>query len=520
MHQSLRKRSRLTALALSLSAAVAVLAGCGGSKPAQPQPGAQQPAAHPEAPKEKVLTLSFDVKAVSLDPATSAERTTGVMAEQFYDQLVTRNEKGEFVGKLAESWSTPSATEWVFKLRQGVKFHDGKAFTANDVKFTMDRYMDPNNKSPMAALYSFLAGVEARDDQTVVFKTKEENGTLLSSLAVTPILGDKPGVDWANQAYGTGPYKLAEFKRGEQVVMAKNADYWGAKKPAIDKVLWKEIPEQATRLAALERGDVDFVVGLNAEDLPRLKANKNIQVVQAPTYRIRFLWLHSGKKPFGDPKVREAMRHAIDFDSLMKDIMGGMAEPATGPVAPGVFGHTPQKPYVYDQARAKALLAEAGYPNGFETSLDFPLSDTKQKELAETIAAQLSEVGIKVKLQQKDRAVWLKDLTDLKWDMNLFAHSTTGGDADYTMRRVFVSSANRTGHKNAEMDKWLLEAAKHRDPAKRLEAYAKANEIFWNDGPSLTLFVHTQGYAYGQRVTKFAPPKDDVLKLVDLDVKP
>ncbi len=469
--------------------------------------------------KEKVLTISFDVKAVSLDPATSAERTTTVLSAQFYDTLVARDGKGGYAPRLATAWTTPSPTEWVFTLRKDVRLHDGKPFTARDVKFTLDRYRDPANKSPMASFYTFLEGIEVKDDHTILLRTKEPNGTVLTSLAVTPILGEKAGVDWASQVYGTGPFTLAEFRRGEQVVIVKNPRYWGG--PArIDRAIWKEIPEQATRLAALERGDVDLVVGLNAEDLPQLKANRGVTVVQAPTYRIRWLWLNAGRAPFNHPKVRRAVKHAIDTRSLVVDLMGDMAVPATGPLAPSVFGFTPGAPFRYDPALAKRLLREAGYPNGFETSVDFPLAETKQKEIAETIAAQLAEVGITVRLRQKDRAIWLKDLTDLSWDTNLFAHSTLGGDADYTQRRVFVSSAKRTGYANADMDRWLVEASRQADPAKRLEAYRKANDILWSDGPVAYLFVHTQGYAYGPRVTAFKAPDDDVIKMVDLDVRP
>lgn len=469
--------------------------------------------------KEKVLTLSFDVKAVSLDPATSAERTTTVLSAQLYDTLVVRTDRGDFVGSLATGWTTPSPTEWVFTLRKQVALHDGRPFTARDVKFTLDRYRDPANKSPMASFYTFLSAVEVRDDHTLVLRTKEPTGTVLTSLAITPILGEKAGVDWASQVYGTGPFMLAEFRRGEQVVLVKNPRYWGGT-PRVDRLVWKEIPEQATRLAALERGDVDLVVGLNAEDVPQLKANPRLTVVQAPTYRIRWLWLNAGRKPFDDPRVRRAVKHAIDTRSLVTDLMGDMAIPATGPLAPNVFGFTPGRPFAYDPARAKALLKEAGYPNGFEISMDFPLAETKQKELAETISAQLAEVGITARLRQKDRAIWLKDLTDLNWDTNLFAHSTLGGDADYTQRRVFVSTAKRTGYANLEMDRWLVEASRHADPAKRLEAYRKANDILWNDGPVAYLFVHTQGYAYGPRVTAFKAPADDVIRLVDVDVRP
>ena len=495
-------RATVAAAALAASAALAVSAGLAAAQA-----------------KEKVLTLAFDVKAVSLDPATSAERTTTVLSAQFYDTLVARDEKGQFVPRLATGWTVPSPTEWVFALRKDVTLHDGRPFTARDVKFTLDRYRDPANTSPMASFYTFLEAIEVRDDHTIALRTKEPTGTVLTSLAVTPILGEKAGVNWASQVYGTGPFTLVEFRRGEQVVMAKNPRYWG-RAARIDRAVWKEIPEQATRLTALERGDLDLVVGLNAEDLPRLKANPDITVVQAPTYRIRWLWLHAGKKPFDDPRVRRAIKHAIDMRSLVRDLMGDMAVPATGPLAPNVFGFTPGAPFRYDPSLARALLREAGYPNGFEVSMDFPLAETKQKEVAVTIAAHLAEVGVTARLRQKDRAIWLKDLTGLDWDMNLFAHSTLGGDADYTQRRVFISSANRTGYANPELDRWLVEASRHAEPARRLEAYRRANDILWTDGPVVYLFVHTQGYAYGPRVSSFKPPADDLIKLVDVDLRP
>ncbi|MBI4278958.1 MAG: hypothetical protein HY660_10920 [Armatimonadetes bacterium] len=474
------------------------------------------PTAAQPATREKILTMAFDTKIISLDVVTVAERATAVVGRHVYETLVTRNEKGEFVPRLAAWWKTVSPTEWEFKLRRGVKWHDGRPFTARDVKFSLDRYNNPAVQSPLRPLWEFLDRVDAVDEQTVRIRTRVPMGPMLSNLMLTFIIPERDGVNWAEQAVGTGPFRLSEWRRDDRLVLVKNPDYWG-KKPALDRVVWREVPEYTTRVAALERGDLDLVIGLTAEDAGRL-ANR-LAVVQGPTWRQRLFWMNAGRPPFDRLQARQAMRYALSIEAMVKDIMGGMAQPAHSAVAPTVFGFTSNPPYRYDPARARALLAEAGVGRGFVTSLDYSLGDAKQKELVELIAAQLGELGIRAQLKLKDRAVWVRDLLGMNWDTTLFGNTTTSGDADFTLRRVFHSRARRLNYTNPELDRWIDEAAQALDPRRRLAAYEQANRILWNDSPVMFLFVHVQVYGHARKVS-FQPPLDDtLLRLENYDVK-
>jgi peptide/nickel transport system substrate-binding protein len=323
---------------------------------------------------------------------------------------------------------------------------------------------------------------------------------------------------FADKPIGTGPFKLAEWVKGERVVLEASTGYWQAGLPKAQKIIWREVPEVSTRVSALERGELDLVLGIPAEEFPRLKSVKSLSIDSGPIPRWRQLWMNAGVAPTDKVQVRQAIQQAVDYDALVNDIMGGFAKRQNGMVSPDVFGYAEEMPYKRDLAKAQALLGEAGFPDGIDLELKWSDNDPKQKEIAELLIAQLGEANIRVKSIQQDRAVWTKDLLALDWQLNLFANSITTGDADFTLRRLYVSSFKRTGYINQQLDQWLNDAGTTTDQNKRKDLYKQAADLLWKEGPSLILFQHVETYGWNKRLTGFAPAPDGRPRLAEVAV--
>ncbi|MEW6230339.1 MAG: ABC transporter substrate-binding protein, partial [Bacillota bacterium] len=382
------------------------------------------------------------------------------------------------------------------------------------------RLTNPATKSPQAVLWADLQEVQVVDDYTVVIRTKNPIGPMLYNLALTAIL--PPGVadnpSFPQRPIGTGPFKVVQWLKGDRLILEANRDYWrGA--PRLSRLIWREIPETATRMSALESGDVDIANNVPPEELARLNANPRLTTMSTPCYRSMFVWVNAGRPPFDNPKVRDAVRYAIDTEPLVTHIMGGHAVKANSPLSPGVFGATEFQPYPYDPERAKRLLAEAGYPGGFTVELKFREADVKNKEIAEAIAYQLDRVGIRVKPIQQDGALWVSDLLALRWDMVIAGTSSLTADADFTLRRVYHSSAKRTGYVNPELDRCLEEGQRSVDPKARATAYAEAQRILWDDGPAVWLFYSVSTYGVSKRVKGFIAPPDEMPRFYSIWVE-
>jgi peptide/nickel transport system substrate-binding protein len=228
--------------------------------------------------------------------------------------------------------------------------------------------------------------------------------------------------------------------------------------------------------------------------------------------------MNAGVAPTDKVQVRQAIQQAADLDALVNDIMSGFAKRQNGLVSPDVFGYVEQPPFKRDVARAKALLTEAGLPNGIDLEMKWSDNDPKQKEIAEILIAQLGEANIRVKSNQQDRAVWTKDLLAMDWQLNLFGNSNTTGDADFTLRRLYVSSFKRTGYVNQQLDQWLNDAGTTTDQNKRKDLYKQAADLLWKEGPCLILFQHVETYGWNKRLSGFAPAPDGRPRLAEVGV--
>lgn len=468
----------------------------------------------------KSLTYGSAERIATLDPQMSLDITVFAVSQHIFDPLVIRDETGTIQPCLAESWEMVDPCTWRFRLRRGVRFHDGTPLTAECVKYTLDRLVNPSTKSPQAVLWADLKDVQVVDESTVVVRTTRPIGPLLYNLALVPILpvgaDTKPG--FSQKPVGTGPFKVVRWSKGDRLVLEANRDYWRGS-PKIDRLEWREIPEAATRVSALESGEVDVVNNVPPEEVPRLKQNPHVTLMSTPSYRSVFLWMNCGRAPFDNPKVRDAVRYAVDPEPIVNHVLGGSARRARGPLAPGIFGACELEPYSYDVERAKKLLVEAGYPTGFEVTLKFAEMDVKMKEVAEAIAHQLGKVGIRVNLVQQDVAVWTSDLLALRWDMVTAGGTCLTGDADFILRRLYHSSAKRTGYVNSELDRLLEDGQTNVDQNARAQAYARAQKLLWDDGPAVWLFEYVATYAADTKVRGFRPRPDDMVNFYKVSLE-
>jgi peptide/nickel transport system substrate-binding protein len=445
---------------------------------------------------------------VSLDPhgAQSVEEPTAVIASHIFGTLVTRNfETGELEPALATAWEAVDDTTWQFTLREGVTWQDGSPFTSADVKFSLERVLEL--EGPLAPLWALVTAVEAPDDVTVTITTSEPQGTVPTNASlfyVTPaaLTNDESFFD---EPVGLGPYQFSSWTRDAQIELVASDTYWG--EPAsVGTLIFREIPEVAAKVTAIETGEIDFTWGLPADQLPALRENADLVIDSTPSYAYYFNWFNSSREPFTDVRVRQAMNYAIDRETLAADLLQDVGVVATAPIPSTIFGHAPQTPYAYDPERARSLLTEAGLEDGFETHVIWvPGSGPQDRELLLSFISYWSEIGVTVESREMEQAAWLEDLLALEWDMDFQTNTVRTGDADFTLRRLYTTSANRNGYGNAELDEILVAAAASPDPAEREELYAQACQIIWDDAVGIFPFDLITNYVYNNRIQGFEP---------------
>ena len=454
------------------------------------------------------LVISLPARIVGLDAlgAQGAEEPTRLVARHIFDSLVVRDPAtGEYQPSLAESWETPEDTTWVFTLRDDAVFHDGTPVTAADVKASLEHLVEAGG--PLAPLWLALDGVEAPDDTTVQITTMTPLGTMLANLALLAIVpGGQVGEEgFFNQPVGSGPFRVASYQPDQELVLEANADYWGDL-PGVQTLRFRDIPELSARVTALTTGEIDFTYQLPPDQIELLRGNPDLALTLEPSYRYYFIWMNAQVEHFADARVRQAMIHALDIEAIRAALLQDTGELMDAPIPSTVFGYAPQTPYAYDPERAKALLAESGYPDGIETDMIWaPGSSPQDREIAQALFSYWNAVGVTVQDRQSERAQWLDDLLALNWEMDFQSNGVITGDADFVLRRLYHSSANRTGYANPELDEILDAAAATVDQEERADLYAQACAIIWSEAVGIYPFSLVQAFAYRSNVQGFQP---------------
>ncbi|MBX3612793.1 MAG: ABC transporter substrate-binding protein [Burkholderiaceae bacterium] len=485
------------------------------------------------APAEaKTFRIADQGDALSMDPHSLNESLQLSFTGNIYEPLVAHDKKLGLVPGLATKWTQVNPTTWRFELRRGVTFHDGTPFTADDVLFSFARAAADG--SDMKSYTNEIAQVRKIDADTVEIVTKSPFPILPDVISLVYIMSKKwceenraerpvdkrKGVENAAsfKANGTGPFRLRSRDPGVRTVLARNLNYWDKVETNIDEVVFTPIGADATRVAALISGEIDFMQPVPVQDVARLKQNPNLNIMQGPELRTIFLGMDQarnellfsnvkGKNPFKDVRVRRAFFQAIDIEAIKTRIMRGAATPTALMVAPGIKGFPAElnKRLPYDPEASKKLLAEAGYPNGFEVKMNCPNDRyVNDGEICQAVAGMLARVGVKVNLEAETKGTYFPKILSRNTSFYLLGWTPATYDSHNVLNAILGTpdpsgrgQFNLGGYSNARVDELTKLVQSETDQTKRNAMIAEAFKIHQDEVGHLPL--HQQALAWGMR---------------------
>jgi peptide/nickel transport system substrate-binding protein len=470
--------------------------------------------AYSQSPTKNRIVVAHGVGVYSLNPyAVNTSPLQAVWGSVMEPLIDADYDKRGYQGVLAESWQMKGA-RLQFKLRSGVRFHDGTPFSSKDIVASFKRILT-DKQSLQAPNLGNIKEMDAPDDLTVVLTLKKADANALEDINGRLIMkhsaAEKMG-EADNPPIGTGPFKFVSWDRSGQFVIRRNENYWG-EAPKIDEVIYKVIQEDAARIAALEAGQVDLISNVPPHEVARLKSNPRLRVQPVQGLRPIFLVLSPAYKPLDNVKVRRAITHAIDRERIIKHILEGNAYSLSGLLSPQVFGYEPTaKAYPYDAEKAKQLLIEAGFANGFEIDYYSPTGRyPKDREIAQVIVEQLSKVGIKANLKTPEWSIFNTDYKNGKYPIYLTGRGSLT-DADALFQQYFRTGTTKRvlGYSNPKLDEILDAEQQTFDPKKREKLLWDAHKIILEDAPAVPLWNSMDIYAHRADLVWTAPPDEKV----------
>ncbi len=518
--------SRRTALFLSLLAAVAGLTVAGCQRPA---PEAQAPG--PPPVKRLVVAQGTDIR--GWDIHNHNHTGTEAVHMNVFDYLVYRNDQGEFEPGLAERWELIDPVTWRFYLRRGVKFHNGDEFTAEDVKWTLERVATDKELVEWGA-YRQIKEVVIVDSHTVDIVTHAPQPVLLNRLSrigsgmlPSRYLQEVGWDGFARQPVGTGPFKVKQWLKDDRLILEAFEDHWRGR-PWLDELVFRAIPEDSTRVAELLTGGVDVAVNVPPEDWDRVRRAPGVRLEVAMSNRVMLLEVRQHPEyATSDPRVRAAVEYAIDNQAIVDTLIGGAGVPTRTRVTPGNFGANPAlyNTYLYDPERARSLLAEAGFAGGGPSiTLQGPRGRyLKDAEVTEMIAGMLEAVGFRVKLELFEWSAYSDMRTaNTHGDLHLIGYGNSLFDADLAFNSLQCdqrTAQQRYGYCNPEVSEMIAKAQVEMDRDVRRELYHRIAEIIAEDRPQIFLFQVANAYGIREGV-RFSPRLDEMLPMFDVRTGP
>lgn len=456
------------------------------------------------------VTAAMSVDFMTMDPMDTSDTLSGGVQRLIMDGLFGFDDEMKIIPLLAESYeANEDATEYVIHLRQGISFSDGTPLNAEAAKANFDRWGDKElGLKRTTLLCNVLKSTEAVDEYTVKVTLTEPFGAFVATLAhpacvlMSPQVIEQGKEACAERPVGTGQYLFKEWIAGDHTTVTLNKDWWGydpeicggkalAEPDAgFQSITFRPVGENASRVAMLQSGEADFIWPVPTESMETLAADENVYVGADEGIVVRYMFMNTQKAPFNDVRVRQAMNYAIDKDAYIAVVKNGLASKATS-----IQHYKGNEPYAYDLEKARKLLADAGYPDGFETSLicTTTTSDLKQCEF---IQQQLAQAGITVNINSMEKAIVSEKVesaegpgSEVEVEMYMSGWSSSTGDADWGIRPVLAKeseppkSYNISYFENDEMDGCLKAALETADEEKRAELYAQAQDIIWEECP-------------------------------------
>jgi peptide/nickel transport system substrate-binding protein len=497
------------------------------SKPAE----AAKPAASGEAPKKGgTLRVGLYTEAATMDPHLSGSKIDRQVYHNIFEPLVVLDNKLQVKPGLAESWTQPDPKTIVFKLRQGVKFHDGTDFDAEAVKFNFDRMQNPDTKSVRTGEIANVQNAEVVDKYTVKLNLKRPDAALLATLTdragmiISPAAVAKFGADLQRNPVGTGPFQYVEWVKDSHIVLKRFDGYWGAGDggPYLDGVRYRTILDDTVKTQSLIAGEIDVMDYVIPRDVAMLKGNPGVVEVDVPSLAAFGYQLNTTRPPFDNKALRLAVAHGIDNEAITKGVWLGVGVAANGPISPASWAYDSSIPPIKrDVAKAKQFLAEGGKPNGFTFTITIGQTPIGSQE-AEAIKAQLAEVGITMEIQVVDPARGQADGNSRNFDMTSYQWSgrpDPDGNTFQFFKTQQGSGLNWAGYSNPKVDEILDKTREISDQAERKQLYSELVTILQQDSPWVFIVHPVEPKAFSPKVQNYDPVPDGMMRFKDVWLK-
>ena len=486
----------------------------------------------------KDVVMAVDSTFTTMDPHDAGDTLSQSVAKSFYEGLFGFDKDMKIINVLAEGHGVSAdGLVYTVKLRRGVKFHDGTEFKADAVKASLDRVSNPENKLRRYALVRDIEKTEAVDDYTARITLKRPFSAFINVLAHPAVVMISPGAiakygrELNDHPVGTGPFKFVEWKQTDYLKVEKFGGYWKPGYPKVDGIIWKPVVDNNTRAAILQTGEAQFAFRMPPEQIAMLKTKPELEVLTGPSLYQRFLMMNTRQKPFDNLKVRQAVNYAINKEALCKVAFAGYAVPSDGVIPAKMEFFHKVGPWPYDVAKAKQLLAEAGYPNGFETELWSAYNHSTAQKVIQFLQQQLNQVGIKVKLtaleagQRIERVESAPDPDTAPVRLYYAGWSASTGEADWATRPLLASDSappklfNIAYYRNEKVDRAIADALATLDPAEKMRLYKEVQEQVWKDAPWAFLVTENLLYVRSKKLSGAYVMPDGCFSFEEIELK-
>lgn len=461
------------------------------------------------------LTIDLSSEPTSLDPATTYEVEGWSIVHSVYDSLVQFGPDGELEMVLAESLTQVDPTTFEIKLRSGITFHNGEAFDAKSIAYSLEHIIDPETASSIAGNFAAVTEVKQVDPLTVQLVLSQPAPWLPAQIAAW--LAALPPVyaaenDFTQAPIGTGPYRFVEWVPGERVVLEANPDYtWGSAKgtPIAQRAVFRFVPEPATRVADLLAGAAQIVRGVPVDQIEPVEGG-GASVLITPLSGTAFIRIPTDEAPYSDVRVRQALNYAVDVPAIVDALIKGNGTPLANVFVPNGLGYDPNlAPYSYDPEKAKALLAEAGLSDGFETRLAF--SSLDRSDIVEAIAGQLTEVGINTTVERTEAATFNQQWKDASAAPLRYVSWRPMFDPFTLLNLVFSNQGFLSRHNNPNAQALIDAAATETDPAVRADTYMQLGQVLHDEPSAIYLWSLTAMYGVASGAPDWSSRADDYI---------
>ncbi|MDF0726533.1 glutathione ABC transporter substrate-binding protein [Cytobacillus sp. S13-E01] len=458
--------------------------------------------------KNKDIIIAVADNFISMDPHDTNDTLSYSAQKTMLEGLVGFDKDMNVIPVLAEKFeSNDEATEFTFTLRQGVSFHDGEPFNAEAVKVNVDRLANPDNNLKRHSLFAIVKETQVVNEYTVKVVLSEPFGAMINNFAhpaammISPKALETYGKEVSQNPVGTGQYIFDEWVPGDYLKVKKNENYWKSEFPKLDSITFKPTPENGTRVAMLQTGEADFIYPVPSEQAESINGKDGIVVENAPSIIVRYLAMNTLKEPYNDVRVRQAINYAVNKDAFIKVVMNGYATKLDSIIAPNTQFYSQQEVYEFNVEKAKELLKEAGYENGFEATVWGSNNSSSIKGM-EFLQQQLAQINVKLEVVPMESGtmsekIWsVVNPEDAELELYYGGWSPSTGDADWGIRPLVggkdaypPKSYNTAYFDNAEVNSLISAALATADSEKRKDAYEKVQKLIWDEAPWTFLSV-------------------------------